>query len=880
MGCAPSIHVSQSGVIYCRDSDESNSPHQTTTTISQGGGGGGGALHGLFIKTDAADAIPSVIAYQSRHSSFNSRRERRDTGGSGGGAHVLIEAETQTSDTGVKVSSPERCVGPMRVSQEPIQVLLVFAKEDGQSDALWWACDRAGFRCNIARTPESALECFLDKHHEIVVIDGRHSRYFEPEVVCRMIRARKHSENTVILAVVPQKPSDQDEPSVLPLLCAGFSRRFVENTSVSACYNELVQLEYGEVRCLFKLRACNSAFTALEKCQEAVEITSEDHIIQYVNPAFERMMGYHKGELIGKELTELPKSDRNRADLLDTINTCIEKGKEWQGIYYGRKKSGDSMAQHVNITPVVGQGGKIRHFVAIKRPHADNNSQCQVHKYNKEDLCSVEYSHSECHSLLHRDRRKDSMDSRSLSSRSSDAAGLQNRRHSSIARIHSMTIEAPITKVINIINAAQENSPLTVAEALERVLEILRSAELYSPQLASKDDDPHTNDLVGGLMSDGLRRLSGNEYVFSKNISQSQLAIPVTLSDVPQSIADMLNDEECWEFNILDLEAATHKRPLTYLGLKIFSSFGVCDFLDCTETSLRSWLQLMEASYHSSNSYHNSTHAADVLHATAYFLRKERVKSSLDQLDEVAALIAATVHDVDHPGRTNSFLCNAGSELAVLYNDTAVLESHHAALAFQLTMRDGKSNIFKNIERNQFRTLRQAIIDMVLATEMTRHFEHVNKFVNSINKPVVAIEDTNTCSMSSDCEGQANMKNSPENRLLIKRMLIKCADVANPCRPLELCIEWAGRISEEYFAQTDEEKRQGLPVVMPVFDRNTCSVPKSQLSFIDYFITDMFDAWDAFASLTGLMEHLSENYKYWKTLDDMKCKSLRPPLPS
>lgn len=44
--------------------------------------------------------------------------------------------------------------------------------------------------------------------------------------------------------------------------------------------------------------------------------------------------------------------------------------------------------------------------------------------------------------------------------------------------------------------------------------------------------------------------------------------------------------------------------------------------------------------------------------------------------------------------------------------------------------------------------------------------------------------------------------------------------------------------------QTDEEKQQGLPVVMPVFDRNTCSVPKSQISFIDYFITDMFDAWD------------------------------------
>ncbi|XP_077050325.1 high affinity cAMP-specific and IBMX-insensitive 3',5'-cyclic phosphodiesterase 8B isoform X1 [Siphateles boraxobius] len=873
MGCAPSIHVSQSGVIYCRDSDESNSPHQTTT-ISQGTAT---TLHGLFIKTDAADTIPSVIAYQTRHTRTSSQRERKENSG----GHMRIEAETQTSCTSVKVSAAEERLGPMRLTQEPIQVLLVFAKEDSQSDAFWWACERAGFRCNIARTPESAVECFLDKHHEIVIIDGRHSRYFEADAVCRMIRAAKPSEHTVILAVMPQIPSDQEEPSVLPLLSAGFSRRYLENSSVSACYNELIQLEHGEVRAQFKLRACNSVFTALEQCQEAVEISSEDHVIQYVNPAFEKMMGYHRGEVIGKELTDLPKSDKNSADLVDTINTCINKGKEWQGIYFSRRKSGDSIQQYVRITPVIGQGGKIRHFVSIKRPYGDNHRQ--VHKLSKEDKSCGENSQSECNSLRHKDRRKESVDGRSISSHSSDAPSLQNRRYSSMARIHSMTIEAPITKVINIINAAQESSPVTVAEALDRVLEILRTTELYSPQLASKEDDPHTNDLVGGLMSDGLRRLSGNEYVFSKsalqNMSQSQLAVPVPLNDIPPSIAELLNEEECWEFNILELEAATHKRPLSYLGLKIFSAFGVCEFLNCTEATLRSWLQVIEANYHASNSYHNSSHAADVLHATAYFLRKDRVKGSLDQLDEVAALLAATVHDVDHPGRTNSFLCNAGSELAILYNDTAVLESHHAALAFQLTVRDSKCNIFKNMERTQFRTLRQAIIDMVLATEMTRHFEHVNKFVNSINKPMSAIEETSSNSEGSDCEGQASIRNSPENRLLIKRMLIKCADVANPCRPLENCIEWAGRISEEYFAQTDEEKRQGLPVVMPVFDRNTCSIPKSQISFIDYFITDMFDAWDAFASLPGLMEHLAENYKYWKNLDEMKCKSLRPPPP-
>ncbi|XP_060699647.1 high affinity cAMP-specific and IBMX-insensitive 3',5'-cyclic phosphodiesterase 8B isoform X4 [Hemiscyllium ocellatum] len=864
MGCAPSIHVSQSGVIYCRDSDESNSPHQTTT-ISQGTA----TVHGFFIKTDAAESLPSSLASRSPSKTRIRKRRRHLGNGSlgGGGApmgstfrgqqrHCLVSAELEN-----------------QTCYTAVQVLLVFAKEDSQSDGFWWACDKAGYKCNIARTPESALEYFLDKHHEMIVIDNRHARCFDAEALCRSIRATNPGETTVILVVVPQLCNDQEECSVLPLLNAGFNRRYVENPNVTACYNELIQLEYGEVRSQFKLRACNSIFTALEHCQEAIEITNEDHVIQYVNPAFERMMGYHKGELIGKELTELPKSDKNKADLLDTINTCIKKGKEWHGIYYARQKTGDSIQQDVKITPVIGQGGKIRHFVSIKKLCSDNNKQVRfLNRYMEEN------SQSDSQSLRYKDRRKGSIDVRSITSRRSDGSSY-NRRHSSMARIHSMTIEAPITKVINIINTAQENSPVTVAEALDRVLEILRTTELYSPQLGSKDDDPHTNNLVGGLMTDGLRRLSSNEYIFSKNLQQnySHIAVPVALSDVPPDIAEFLEDEESWDFNIFELESRTNKRPLFYLGLKILTEFGVCEFLNCSEKILRSWLQLIETNYHASNSYHNSTHAADVLHATAYFLRKDRVKGSLDELDEVAALIAAAVHDVDHPGRTNSFLCNAGSELAVLYNDTAVLESHHAALAFQLTAGDDKCNIFKNIERNQFRTLRQAIIDMVLATEMTKHFEHVNKFVNSINKPMTSIEETSSNSESSDGERPSSFKNSIEDRLLIKRMLIKCADVANPCRSVKLCVEWAGRISEEYFAQTDEEKCQGLPVVMPVFDRNTCSIPKSQISFIDYFITDMFDAWDAFANLPTLIQHLAENYKYWKTLDECECKGLRPP---
>lgn len=99
-------------------------------------------------------------------------------------------------------------------------------------------------------------------------------------------------------------------------------------------------------------------------------------------------------------------------------------------------------------------------------------------------------------------------------------------------------------------------------------------------------------------------------------------------------------------------------------------------------------------------------------------------QQSLDPIDEVAALIAATVHDVDHPGRTNSFLCNAGSELAVLYNDTAVLESHHAALAFQITTRDDKCNIFKNIERCSKKSIAQTTGGSLPAREDDRIYKY------------------------------------------------------------------------------------------------------------------------------------------------------------
>lgn len=308
----------------------------------------------------------------------------------------------------------------------------------------------------------------------------------------------------------------------------------------------------------------------------------------------------------------------------------------------------------------------------------------------------------------------------------------QHRRHSTTRSTNQPSaIEAPIRKVINIITIAHEQSRNEfVKQNLDKALDILKSTELYNPQLKDKNDK-HTSDLVSGLMSNGLlssveKKNEHKQYFTSVSSLTSQNYVK-NLSD---EVLSLLDAEQSWHFDVIALERLTSKRPLVTLGLKIMNRFSVCEHLKIEENIIVNWLTLIESNYRPTNPYHNSTHASDVLHAAAYFLSTPKLTEVFDMNDRVASLLAAAVHDLNHPGRTNAFLCNSNNDLAILYNDQAVLENHHVSLAFQLTRQNDDANIFKNLSRDEYRALRSIIIDMVLATEMSKHFEHLNKFIN------------------------------------------------------------------------------------------------------------------------------------------------------
>ena len=55
-----------------------------------------------------------------------------------------------------------------------------------------------------------------------------------------------------------------------------------------------------------------------------------------------------------------------------------------------------------------------------------------------------------------------------------------------------------------------------------------------------------------------------------------------------------------------------------------------------------------------------------------------------------------------------------------MYNDISVLENHHLSTAFKLLKQEG-CNIFENLAKDDWQKLRKLSIDIVLATDMSKH---------------------------------------------------------------------------------------------------------------------------------------------------------------
>ncbi|KAJ3190549.1 cAMP-specific 3',5'-cyclic phosphodiesterase 4A [Irineochytrium annulatum] len=213
----------------------------------------------------------------------------------------------------------------------------------------------------------------------------------------------------------------------------------------------------------------------------------------------------------------------------------------------------------------------------------------------------------------------------------------------------------------------------------------------------------------------------------------------------------------------------------------------------------------------------------------------------------------------DHPGYNNNFLANTYDVRTILYNDRSVLENHHLASAFTVLKKDD-CNFLSQMPKAEFKSLRETIIEVVLATDLSQHFVILSMFKNKVGQSFDPDE-------------------SREDRVLLWKILMKCSDVSNPTKEWSLYDRWCKLVIEEFMRQGDMEKRLSIPV-SPYMDRDNINVPSSQIGFIDYVILPLFDAYDKYNPIPHIMEHLKRNRDHWgylKALGVIHMANVTPP---
>jgi PAS domain S-box-containing protein len=105
--------------------------------------------------------------------------------------------------------------------------------------------------------------------------------------------------------------------------------------------------------------------TAIEQAAEGVVITDATGIIQYVNPAEEKISGYSSGKLIGQG-ADIFKSDKHSEDFYTNMWATIKAGKVWTGRFIKKRKDGTEYHEDATISPVYDKFGNLTNFVAVK----------------------------------------------------------------------------------------------------------------------------------------------------------------------------------------------------------------------------------------------------------------------------------------------------------------------------------------------------------------------------------------------------------------------------------------------------------------------------------------------------------------------------------
>ena len=103
----------------------------------------------------------------------------------------------------------------------------------------------------------------------------------------------------------------------------------------------------------------------IEQSPESIVITDTAGCILYVNEAFQRITGYARGEVLGRNPRILNGGLTPRATYEQMWATLLA-GEVWRGEFHNVRKDGSAYLELATIAPIKDAGGTVTHYVAVK----------------------------------------------------------------------------------------------------------------------------------------------------------------------------------------------------------------------------------------------------------------------------------------------------------------------------------------------------------------------------------------------------------------------------------------------------------------------------------------------------------------------------------
>jgi PAS domain S-box-containing protein len=241
------------------------------------------------------------------------------------------------------------------------EALRLFLVEDNDDIAfVTRVClERAGHEVTVCHNGTDALLVLSHSTFDLVLLD-----YFLPDLKGSEIlqRMRQEGNRTPILMITAYG----DQQLAARVLREGALDYVVRDQS-SAYLAELPK-HIVEAVTRHRLQETNNLLSAaLESARDGVLITDLQGTVLHVNLALERMFGFGRNDLVGKNAGDIFRSEKYPRSFMDEMWKTLHDRRSWQGELINQRRDGTLLDSSLTISPIFDARGQMTHFVGIYR---------------------------------------------------------------------------------------------------------------------------------------------------------------------------------------------------------------------------------------------------------------------------------------------------------------------------------------------------------------------------------------------------------------------------------------------------------------------------------------------------------------------------------